>query len=292
MNARTSLHHTITQHIIEAMKDAIDASAPWLQNHGLPRNAASQQFYRGINILHLWVIANKRMYSSSSWATYKQWAALGAQVKKGEKGAVIIFYQPLSPDADDKVDRTRFNAILKCSTVFNAEQVDGYDDGITVPIAPLDSINHADQFVQHTLANITHGGDKAYYTIKNDTIVMPDKSLFIGSKTNTPTQAYYAVLLHELTHWSGHVKRCNRLMTGKMANESYAMEELVAELGAAFLCAELGITPEPRQDHANYIASWISALEDNDRAIFAAAKLATEAVSFLHALQPNIEVAA
>jgi antirestriction protein ArdC len=274
------------------MKHAKDASVPWLQNYGLPRNAASQQCYRGINILHLWVIANKRMYTSSTWATYKQWHALGAQVKKGEKGACVIFYQPLPRDAAEKVDRSRFNAILKCSTVFNAQQVDGYDDGMTAPVAPMDTIQNADLFVQHTQAHITHGGDKAYYTISKDTIVMPDKSLFIGSNTNTPTQAYYAVLLHELTHWTGHAKRCNRLMTGKMARESYAMEELVAELGAAFLCAELGITPEPRQDHADYMASWISVLEDNDRAIFTAAKRATEAVSFLHALQPDLEVAA
>lgn len=292
MNTRTSMHHTITQHIIEAMKHAKDSSTPWLRNQGLPRNAASQQHYHGINILHLWVTANKKQYTSSTWATYKQWNDLGAQVKQGEKSANVIYYQPLSSEADEKAVRPRFSAILKWSSVFNAQQVDGYSEQFPQPNTLLDSVSSADQFVQHTQAHITHNSDKAYYSPSQDTIVMPDKVLFVGSKTSTPTQAYYAVLLHELTHWTGHETRCNRLISGQKSSNSYAMEELVAELGAAFLCAELGIAQEPRQDHADYMASWISLLEDNERTIFAAARLATEAVNYLHALQPAMEVAA
>lgn len=291
MNARTSMHHTITQHIIEAMKNAKNTAMPWLHNHGMPCNAHSQHVYQGINILNLWVTANTKNYVSNQWATYKQWQKLGAQVNRGEVGASVMYYQPRIHEVEDAAGK-RIHAIMKHSIVFNAQQVDGYKEIVAVKPSPVESVNHADAFVQHTQAKIEHGNAYACYKMKSDVILMPDKSLFIGSKTSTPTQSYYAVLLHELTHWTGHSQRCNRQMNGMLADERYAMEELVAELGAAFLCAELGITPEPRQDHANYLASWISALEDNDRAIFAAARMASEAVGFLHALQPDMEVAA
>lgn len=292
MNSRPSLHHTITQQIIEAMKNAKNTAMPWLHNHGMPCNAHSQHVYQGINILNLWVTANKKHYVSNQWATYRQWQALGAQVNRGEVGASVMYYQPRIHEAEDGASGKRIHAIMKHSIVFNAQQVDGYKDIVAVKPSPVETVNRADTFVQNTQANIQHGNAYACYKMKSDVICMPDRSLFIGSKTSTPTESYYSVLLHELTHWTGHPTRCHRLLTGKMAKENYAMEELVAELGAAFLCAELGITPEPRQDHANYLASWITALEDSDRAIFLAARLASEATKFLHGLQPGMEVTA
>nr|WP_240537003.1 zincin-like metallopeptidase domain-containing protein [Marinomonas flavescens] len=129
-------------------------------------------------------------------------------------------------------------------------------------------------------------GDRAYYTKALDKIVMPDRELFKGTKTSTETEAYYAVLLHELTHWTGIKSRRDRDMSGRFGEASYAMEELVAELGSAFACAQLGVTNSPRQDHADYIASWINVLEKDPKSVFWASARASEAVAYLDSVQP------
>lgn len=125
----------------------------------------------------------------------------------------------------------------------------------------------------------------AYYDRVADLIKIPDRNLFIGTATSSPTEAYYSTLLHELVHWSGNDKRCNRDHSGRFGAKAYAREELVAELGAAFLCAELNISVIPRPDHASYINSWIQVLKSDDKAIFWAAARATDAVAYLNRLQ-------
>jgi antirestriction protein ArdC len=132
-----------------------------------------------------------------------------------------------------------------------------------------------------------HGGEEAFYRPSTDTIHMPDEHLFTGTATMTRSEGYFAVLGHEHIHWSGHSSRLDRNLSKRFAKAEVAAEELVAEIGAAFLCAELGITQTVRPDHAQYLANWLQLLKDDDRAIFAAAARASEAVNYLKSLQPS-----
>jgi antirestriction protein ArdC len=141
---------------------------------------------------------------------------------------------------------------------------------------------------------VKHGGERAFYRPADDIIQMPERERFLGTETSTPTEAYYGTLLHELTHWTGAKKRCDREFGKRFGDQAYAMEELVAELGAAFLCADLGISVTPRQDHAAYIDNWLSVLKADKKAIFTAASKAAQASDYLAGLQDrgNTEAAA
>lgn len=279
---KTNLHEEITNHIIAAMKDSKGCEMPWHKQAAMPINATTDNHYNGINALSLWVISQEKSYGGAEWATYKQWQSLGAQVAKGEKGSKIVIYKPLPKTEEDDGDRPK--VLLRSATVFNVAQVVGWE-----PPQPLVDktkvIVSVDKFVSATGAVLEHGGDRAYYTKALDKIVMPDRELFKGTKTSNETEAYYAVLLHELTHWTGIKSRCDRDMSGRFGDASYAMEELVAELGSAFACAQLGVTNSPRQDHADYIASWINVLEKDPKAVFWASARASEAVAYLNSLQ-------
>lgn len=147
-----------------------------------------------------------------------------------------------------------------------------------LPTTPTSSV---DAFIASTGATIVHGGSRACFIPKLDEIHMPERACFTGSTTSTATEAYYSTVLHELTHWTAPKHRCNRDLSGRFGSDAYAMEELVAELGAAFLCAELGITVEPRPDHAQYLAHWLNVLKADKRAIFTAVSKAGEAAAFV-----------
>jgi antirestriction protein ArdC len=153
------------------------------------------------------------------------------------------------------------------------------------PATVITPIEQAEAFVSATGASISHGGARAFYRPATDSIQLPPREAFIGSLTSTPAEAYYSTLLHELTHWTGAETRCNRQLGKRFGDQAYAIEELVAELGAAFLCADLGITDEPRADHAQYLASWLSVLKADKKAIFTAASKASETAAFLAAFQ-------
>jgi antirestriction protein ArdC len=204
---------------------------------------------------------------------------------------LIIFYKEFereTKNADTGENDAGRSFVARASFVFNADQVDGY----TPPELPVledktTVIERAECFVQATQANVQHGGGSAYYRPQTDTIQMPERNLFIGTKSSTPTEAYYSTLLHELTHWTSHQSRVNRNLSKRFGDESYAMEELVAEFGAAFLCASLGVTLEPRADHAAYLDHWLKVVKADKKALFAAASKASEAVDFLTKLQPE-----
>lgn len=291
------LHQEITNSIISA----IEAGAgkwrmPWhVENAGLPFNATTQAAYHGVNILTLWASAARAGYSTAHWASYQQWLTIGAQVKGGEKGTMIVYAGTYTPK--DKGESCDDNAkpfhFLKCSSVFNAAQITGFD--AVAPTRPCLArrIERADAFVAATKADIRHGNARAFYAPELDYIAMPDFDAFIDTDTATATENAYATLLHELTHWSGHSTRCDRQFGKRFGNDAYAAEELVAELGAAFLCAELSITTAPRADHAQYLAHWLRVLKSDKRAIFTAASAATKAAAFLHnPLTAKIAVAA
>jgi antirestriction protein ArdC len=185
------------------------------------------------------------------------------------------------PDPDDAEDNGK-RRVARASAIFNAEQVDGFVlPEPPEPLGPIERLEQADHFVGSTGASIRHGGDRAYFHSGSDHIQMPSENLFTGTKTLTRTEGYYAVLVHELIHWTGPKHRLDRDMGKRFGDRAYAAEELVAEIGAAFLCAELGITQDVRPDHASYIANWLQLLKDDNRAIFTAAARAAEAVNWL-----------
>ena len=288
---RFDVHEAITNQIIAA----IDAGTgklqmPWHRsgaNIMRPVNVASGNAYRGVNTVALWAAADAFGYEHGLWGTYRQWQDRGAQVRKGEKSSLIVFYREFDhDDADDSgdVDR-RPRCMARASRVFNIAQVDGYE--LTEPNTDdnrVDPIASAEAFVSATGAKISEGGDRAFYSIREDAITMPDRFRFIDTKSGTATEAWYATLLHELTHWTGASHRLDRTFGERFRDDAYAMEELVAELGAAFLCGDLGISAEPRTDHAAYIDSWLRILKGDRKAIFTAASAANMAAGYLASL--------
>jgi antirestriction protein ArdC len=289
---RFDIHQHITDQIIAAIENgAGEFRLPWHRSAGnimRPVNIASRKSYQGVNILTLWATADALGYSSGTWGTYKQWAEGGAQVRKGEKAAYIVFYKEItvaSEPTDSDESSTRLFA--RATPVFAAEQVDGYQAPVIdpLPATVISPIEHAETFVAATGAVIEHGGSRAFYRPSTDSIQLPPREAFIGSPTSAPAESYYSTLLHELTHWTSAETRCNRQLGKRFGDEAYAMEELVAELGAAFLCADLRITDAPRADHAQYLDSWLRVLKADKKAIFAAASKASEAAAFLAALQ-------
>ena len=298
---KRDLYQQITDQIVAAIEaGAGSAEMPWHRSGVTttrPTNAFSGQAYRGVNIVSLWAATATRYFSSGHWATFKQWRCLGAQVRKGEKGSLIVFYKRYvagqsdvragsnedgtSPDGRAKAVRW----LARTSWVFNAEQVEGWSPPKPAVRSPAEVVSHAETFVDRTGATIRHGGARACYRPSGDTIEMPARDSFTGTTTSGATESYYAILFHELTHWSGHRSRLDRRLSNRFGEEAYAMEELVAELGASFLCAECAITNHPRLDHAGYIANWLAVLRNDKRAIFTAASKASEATAFLIALQ-------
>lgn len=287
VSTRRDIHVDITNQLIAAIEaDPDKPTLPWRRSGGalhLPANALTGNRYNGINILSLWVAAGQRSYNTALWATYRQWAEAGAQVRKGEKSSLVVFYKEYDtdPDPDDAEDNGK-RRVARASYVFNADQVDGFTPPqAPAQLGPIERLERADRFVGATAAEIQHGGERAFYAPATDHIQMPDEGLFTGTETMTRTEGYYATLVHELIHWSGAKPRLDRQMGKRFGDAAYAAEELVAEIGAAFLCAELEITPELRPDHAQYLANWLQLLKDDPKAIFAAAARASEASTFL-----------
>jgi antirestriction protein ArdC len=189
------------------------------------------------------------------------------------------------PDPDDPEDDGK-RRVARASWVFNCAQVEGYTPPPQPePLGPIQRIFDADRFFTAIGARIVHGGQEAYYRLSTDTIHMPDEGLFTGTSTMTRSEAYFAVLAHEHIHYTGHESRLDRNLAKRFGNAEVAAEELVAEVGAAILCAELGITQDVRPDHAQYLVSWLRLLKDDPKAIFTAAARASEAVNYLNGLQ-------
>jgi antirestriction protein ArdC len=297
MKDRVDIHQHITDEIVAAIEKGVGTfQMPWhtLANKAIrPKNIASKKFYQGINTLVLWVYAEKFGYTSGIWGTYKQWAEAGCQVRKGEKSSYVTFYKTYEVEVDGS-DDAETRRVAKTTPVFAVEQVEGFEmPAEDFPPAPgVTPVEHAEHFIASTGAAIHHGGDRAFYRPATDSITMPDKNFFTGTKTSTPEEAYYSTIFHELTHWTSHRDRCDRELGKKFGDHAYAMEELVAELSAAFLCNDLRITSETREDHAQYISSWLKLLKADKRAIFAAAAKAFQAATYLHSLQKDQALAA
>ena len=291
---RVDIYARITEKIVADLEKGVRPwMRPWsaanaagrvtrpLRHNGLP--------YSGMNVLLLWSEAMARAFVSPTWMTFRQALELGGAVRKGETGSMVVFASRFTKTdvdaAGEEFDREI--PFLKSYTVFNTAQIDGLPDHYYSAAAPardpVERIEHADRFFANTGAVIRHGGDKAYYSPSTDHIQMPPFPTFRDAAS------YVAILSHEATHWTSAPHRANRDLSRYAKDRSErAREELVAELGSCFLCADLGIAPElePRPDHAAYLDSWLKVLVDDKRAIFSAAAHAQRAVAFLHGLQP------
>jgi len=276
----STVYQEVTDSIIKQLENgAMPWIKPWATDSTADKNFLSQAPYKGINRLMLGLSSMVQGFNTPVWASFKQWQSIGANVRKGEKGTKIVFYSPVTKENKATGDVESYN-LLKAYYVFNASQVDGVTiQAPTVPDKPFNAVAEAEARIKLTGATITHGGDSAFYAPSVDKINVPHKASFISEAS------YYATVFHELTHWTGAETRCNRNLKGKFGNPLYAFEELVAEMGAAFLCQDYRIAGELR--HAGYIESWLKVLKEDSKAIFKAAALAQKAVDHINGL--NVE---
>ncbi|MEK7994685.1 MAG: zincin-like metallopeptidase domain-containing protein [Planctomycetota bacterium] len=296
---RTDVYTRITNTILAELEQGTRPwLKPWNAEHAAGRITrplrANGIPYRGINVLMLWAEAEGKGYNAPIWITFKQALDLGAHVRKGERGSPVVYASKTTRTETDSVtggETEHDIPFLKGYTVFNVEQVEGlpaqYYATAAKTLDPVQRIAHVEAFIAATGARIVHGGNRAFYRISEDHIQMPPFEAFRDA------ESYYATLAHETVHWTRHETRLNRDFGRKRwGDEGYAMEELVAELGSAFLSSDLSLTPEAVPNHAAYIASWIKVLKQDKRAIFTAAAHAQRATDFLHGLQPVQQQAA
>lgn len=290
---RTTVYETVARHIVDTIEAGVGRFVlPWHRqgNGGMPMNALTNHAYHGVNAVLLWSVAQTRGYVRHLWATYPQWKELGAHVRRGETASPVVFYKPRGAHREASPEEHEPSPyVLRHSSVFNVAQVEGWEPPAFVCADVGRSILSADTFVQAIGANVIVGGDSAHYDSRRDRIHMPDVRTFTATRTSSATANYYAVLLHEHVHWTGHSTRLNRNLTGRFGTHAYAMEELVAELGAAFLCADIGLSVETREDHATYIAGWLGVLREQPTAIFGVAGTAGIACRYLVGLSKRTE---
>jgi antirestriction protein ArdC len=288
---------TLREEVLEAVITLLEKGVkPWCQpwvdgNEGacLPYNLKTTQPYRGINALWLWVAGRSRGFGSEAWLTYDQAKALGGNVRKNERG-VHCFCFSIKEEVDKATGEIIKYPFSNTFVLFNREQIDGKLSTKEEPIE-FTPIEKAEALIEESMAVVVEGGDSAFYSRTKDFICVPKRTSFIT------VEAYYATVLHELTHWSGHANRLDRhSKIKKYADMDYAFEELVAEMGSAFLCASLGIASD-LTSHASYIDGWLKILAQDKQAFFQAAALANRASKYLlstiDAYQSNVmEVAA
>lgn len=285
----------IYERVTETLIAAIEAGAgkwemPWHRSgFNLPYNALTTKPYQGMNTILLWC-TNR---SSNEWATYNQWATLGAQVRKGEKGTACVKWVEIKDKKKKANPKDKKTLIPAGFTVFNAEQVDGYEPkALASLVDETTKIANADAAIKKTGAIIRYAGDRACYIPSIDNIVIPPRKTFKDTKTSTATENFYATELHELVHWTGHKSRLDRFgkHQDRFSTDAYAFEELIADIGSAFACVRLGIVNEPRADHAQYLSSWLKILRADSKAIMTAASSAQKACNFILADEQQLSL--
>ncbi len=284
----SDLAHNITAQLVDQIETGPGGtwSMPWHRVPGLfdVRNAFTDKPYRGVNVIALASTATERDYPTSLFATYRQWSSIDAQVRRGETAAQVIrWVTPKEKDQPDPEGAERLGRRLVpvVFSVFNAAQVDGWTPPQTQAATAVDRNERVDAWIAATGAEISHGHNHAAYRPDLDRIELPATNQFHD------TEALYATTLHELCHWTGAQHRLNRDLTGRFGDDAYAAEELVAELGAAIVCAHLDVEVSPRADHAHYLAHWLRILDTDPKALFTAATKAQAALDHLTALQPD-----
>jgi antirestriction protein ArdC len=292
---RTNFYDDITNTIIVELEKG---RFPWVQPWGtpsakaqlaLPKNASTNRAYSGINVLILWGEVIEKAYSGQSWMTFRQALALGGHVRKGERGTTVVYADRFIPDdakrrAAQSGGEARAIPFLKRFTVFNTDQIDDLPDEIATvaPPPPPGTIEpRVEALIKATGIDFRIGGNRAFYMPSQDYVQVPPPAAFFEPIN------WHRTALHELGHASGHSSRLNRDLSGSFGSRKYAFEELVAEMSAAFCCASLGITPTIR--HADYLASWLEVLREDNRAIVRAASLASKAADYLLGFLPTAD---
>jgi antirestriction protein ArdC len=285
---RVNLYDEVTARIISELEAG---RLPWVQpwgstgsaGPGLPRNALTARNYSGVNVLILWGAVIEHGWPSQSWLTFRQAQEAGGCVRKGEHGVTVVYADRFTPEAEKERasrdgDEAKAVPFLKRFTVFNVTQCEGLRAGLAsdpVPLPEREIVPVAEDVIAASGVDFHIGGDRAFYVPSLDFVQVPPQPAFFEQVN------YYRTCLHELTHATGHAKRLGRDLTNSFGSKDYAREELVAEMGSAFLCAALGIVPTVR--HADYLGSWLEVLREDNRAIFRAASAATKAADWLFA---------
>lgn len=294
---RANLYEEVTRRIITELEAG---RFPWVQPWGriesgeraapgLPRNALSGRPYSGVNILILWGAVIEQGWPSQSWLTFRQALAAGGSVRKGERGTMVVYADSFTPETErtrarETGEDAKAIPFLKRFTLFNIAQCEGLREGLAADPAPLperEIVPLAEAVIAASGVDFRIGGDKAFYVPAHDFVQVPPQPAFFEQIN------YYRTALHELTHATGHVSRLDRKLMNNIGREAYAREELVAEMGSAFLCAALGIEPTVR--HADYLASWLAVLKEDNRAIFRAASQASKAADWILARHGEAE---
>ena len=294
---KTDVYQKVTDTIVAQLEQGVRPwFQPWNADHAAGRITRPLRSngvpYRGINVVMLWGAGMEKGYSAPIWMTFNQAHELGGHVRGGEHGSLVVYANTITrTETDEETGEETAQEIpfMKGYKVFNVEQIDGLPAHFYTPaqtvLDPVQRIGHAESFFANTKADIRHGGNRAYYCLSTDYVQMPPFETFRDA------ESYYATLAHETTHWTRPPSRLGRdFGRKKWGDEGYAMEELVAELNAAFLSADLGLSPSPREEHAAYIANWLEVLKNDKRAIISAAAHAQRAADYLHNRQLSIEL--
>lgn len=287
---RATLYEDVTGRVIAELEAG---RLPWVKPWddaaavpALPCNAVSGRCYSGINVLLLWVAGMNARWTSHRWLTFAQALKAGGAVRKGERGTTIVYADRYTPDAargeSEESGEARAVPFLKRFTVFNVAQCDGLPEGL-VPapqqLPEAEIVPVAQRLIAASGIDVRIGGSQAYYAPHEDFVAMPPPAAF-PDRVN-----FYHVCLHELTHATGHASRLARTLSTEFGSRDYAREELIAEMGSAFLCAALGIAPTIR--HADYVGHWLDILRADHRAIFRAASAAGRAADWLLSRLPG-----
>ncbi len=286
---RSDIYQTVTNRIVAALESGV---RPWMQPWGSGATArrplrVTGQPYRGINTVLLWMETQEKGYASPYWMTYRQAQERGGQVRKGERSTIVVYAGAIerTEEGENGEEVERKIPFLKSYCVFNADQIEDlperYRGRPVIETPKKERIERADAFFAATKADIREGGNRAFYSPAADFIQMPPFDAFVSAEAHATT------LAHELIHWTKAPDRLDRSFgVSRFGNEAYSAEEVVAELGSAYVAADLDLEIEPRDDHAAYIESWLRAMKRDKRFIFQAAAHAQRAADFLHGLQP------
>lgn len=290
---RKDIQQTVTDTIVEQLeKGTIPWQKPWAEKLSapfeLPKNAATNSHYNGINIVLLWTSVLKNSFTTQHWASFNQWKAKNQYVRKGEKGTLVVYYDTYEKEIDNEVQKIPY---LKHYYVFNKSQLEGYNPEEQFAYSEdqpvfAERIDEVDQFVEATEAIIESHDGGAIYRPKDDKILMPYFENFKDTFGCTAQEGFYSTLFHELGHWTGAKHRLDRLNHKKFGDKNYAAEELTAEFTSAFLSSGFGLATLEKGDHAAYIENWLKVLKDDKTILFTASSAASKAVDYLMKLQP------
>lgn len=284
---KTDIYQQVTDQIISALESGtIPWVKPWEDTAsplGMPHNRVSKKAYNGINTLLLWCAQYEGGFTSDSWLTYKQAQQLGGNVKKGSKGTKIVFFKPIEKE-NEKGEKDSF-CVARGYTVFNLDQCEGIEP-IVKPEQPAPVTGSIMLDVALAVgARVDIEGNRACFIPSADIVKVPHIDQFKSA------DHFEATLAHELVHWTGHKSRMDRDLSGRFGSEAYAAEELIAEMGSAFISAEMGFCLTELR-HASYIESWLKVLKNDKRAIFTAASQAQKACNYIKDQAVSLQEAA